>query len=64
MGKTSIKNYIKIKRDEYTRLKKLQKNFESFWDYFTHLKDIEEGRKDIKRGKIIAQENLFRKLGL
>ncbi len=64
MNKTSSKNYIKIRRDEYLRLKKLQERFESFLNYFMHLKDIKEARQDIKMGNIIIQEKFFKKMGL
>ncbi len=64
MNKTSPKNYIKIRRDEYLRLKKLQERFESFLNYFMHLKDIKEARQDIKMGNIMSQEKLFKKMGL
>lgn len=64
MNKASTKNYVKIRREEYTYLKRLQKNFEAFWNYFIHLRDIEEAREDIKNGRTIPQEKLFRKLGL
>ena len=60
----SSKSYIKIKRDEYVHLKKLQKKFELFWDYVMHLKDIEIARNEVKAGKTITQEQLFRRLGL
>lgn len=64
MPQTITKNYIRIHKEEYTKLKQLQKHFEVFWKYFTHLKDIEEARKDIKTGRTISQEELFKKLGL
>ena len=64
MNKISSKNYIKIRRDEYLRLKKLQERFESFLNYFMHLKDIKEARQDIKMGNIMSQEKLFKKMGL
>jgi len=64
VNKTSPKNYIKIRRDEYLRLKKLQERFESFLNYFMHLKDIEEARQDVKTGNVISQKKLFKKMGL
>ncbi len=57
-------NYVKIPREEYFKLKKLQKNFETFWNYLRHLRDIEEAREDIKRGRTVLQENLFKQMGL
>ncbi|HBT81443.1 hypothetical protein A2757_02495 [Candidatus Giovannonibacteria bacterium RIFCSPHIGHO2_01_FULL_48_47] len=56
--------YIKVSRTEYLRLRKLQKYFETFWNYLSHLRDIQEAREDIKAGRTIAQEKLFRKLGI
>lgn len=64
MNKTSSKNYIKIRRDEYLLLKELQKRFELFLNYSMHIRDIYEARRDVKMGNIIPQEQLFKKMGL
>jgi len=64
MDKTLSKSYIKIRRDEYLRLKKLQERFELFLNYCVHLKDIAEARQDIKTGNAISQKKLFKKMGL
>jgi len=63
MTQTITKNYIRISKEEYIKLKELQKHFEAFWKYITHLQDIKEAREDIKAGRTISQEQLFRKLG-
>jgi len=59
-----MQNYVKISREEYAQLKKLQKYFEAFWGYLTHLHDIREARRDVRDGRIMPQEKLFKKLGL
>jgi len=64
MNRLVASNYVKIPREEYSKLKKLQKNFEAFWNYLKHLRDIEEAREDVKSGKIISQEKLFKQAGL
>ena len=64
MNRPAASNYVKIPREEYSELKKLQKNFEAFWNYLKHLRDIEESREDVKKGKIISQEKLFKQAGL
>ena len=64
MNRSITSNYVKIPREEYFKLKKIQKNFETFWNYLKHLRDIEEAREDIKKGKTIPQEKLFRQAGL
>ncbi len=64
MNKTSLSNYVKIRREEYLWLKKLQKNFETFWNYLRHLRDIEEARQDVKKGRTIPQEKLFKRMRL
>jgi len=64
MNNLTANNYIKIRQEEYARLKKLQKHFEVFWNYISYLRGIQEARGDVKRGKTIPQEKLFEKLGL
>ena len=64
MSKPAELDYVKIRREEYTRLKKLQKYFEGFWGYLSHLQDIDEARKEVKQGKVISQEDLFQKFGV
>lgn len=55
---------IVIKKEEYNRLKKLERVFGGVFGYFSHLQDIEEARREIKAKKTILQEELFEKLGL
>ena len=57
-------NTVTIKKDEYQRLKKVDKSFGQFLEYFDYVKDIAEARKESKNGKTISQEKLFKKLGL
>lgn len=64
MPQTITEKYIRVPTQEYTRLKQLQKHFEPFWKYITHLQDIKEARQDIKQGRTIPQEKLFKELGL
>jgi len=63
-GTVTSKNYIKISKEEYLKLKQIQKHFEKFWKYFTHLQEIEEARQDIKSGKVIAQDKILKLLKL
>ena len=64
MLKTATKRYIRVPKEEYARLKQLQKRFESFLAYAAHVQSIREARKDIRAGRTIPQEQLFKKLGL
>lgn len=64
MSKIPVQNYVKVRQEEYARLKNLQKRFEVFWNYITHLRDIKDAREDIKKGKAVPQEKLFKNLGL
>ena len=61
---TLKKNTVSIARHEYIRLKKLDERFSVFFAYLEHLLDIREARKEVKKGKFIAQEKLFKRLGL
>jgi len=58
------KNTIIIPTMEYNYLKKIEQSFEIFFGSFTHLKEIEKARKEIKQKKYLSQEVLFKKLGL
>ena len=55
---------ISIKKEEYGRLKKLDKSFGKLFDYMRGLLEISEARKQVKERKTIDQERLFRKLGI
>jgi len=63
MSNVATKNKVLVSRAEYSRLKKLDQRFKDFWMYLENLIDIREARREIKKGKVIAQEKLFRKLG-
>ena len=54
---------ISIPKAEYIRLKKLEARFGFFLKYVEYANDIREARKEVKSGKVIAQEMLFRKTG-
>lgn len=58
----TFKNYIKIPKEEYFKLKKLQKYFKKFVEYFEHLQDIKKAREEIRAEKTISQEKLFKEL--
>ena len=60
----ATKDKVVIPRSEYDRLKKLDSKFRVFLAYLEEMMDIKEAREEIKKGKFISQEKLFRKLGL
>ncbi len=64
MANAATKNKISISREEYLRLRKLDKQFRGFFSYLENLMDIRESREQVKQKKIISQEKLFRHLGL
>ncbi len=57
-------NTITLKKEEYQRLKKLDKSFGRLFDYFAYLQDIVDARREVREKKTISQERLFKKLGL
>jgi len=63
MAKINYKNKVSILKEEYLRLKKLDERFREFWNYLEHLMEIREAREEIKKGKVIPQEELFKELG-
>ncbi len=60
---TSLRDRVSVPRLEYFRLKKLEERFSDFWIYMEHLMDIREAREHMKKGKVISQEKLFKRLG-
>ena len=64
---TLLKQYktaVKEKNELKKRLTKLEKDLELMGEYAKHVVDIKEARKEIKRGKTISQDKLFKKLGI
>jgi hypothetical protein len=61
---TLAKNNVIISANEYDYLKRIEKTFEQFFSSFTHLKDIEKARKEIKKKQYLSQDVLFKKLSL
>ena len=55
---------VTIPKSEYKRLKKLDSRFRVLFDYLEYAADIRGARGEIKSRKIVAQEKLFKKLGL
>ncbi len=64
MNHTATREFVKVPKAEYARLKDLKKNFEKFLKYAKFLQDLDEAEKDIRAGRTIPQEKLFRQLGL
>lgn len=61
---TLNKENVIISANEYDYLKRIEKTFEQFFSSFTHLKDIEKARREIKGKQYLSQDILFKKLGL
>ena len=61
---SQTKNTIAISTSEYNYLKKIEQSFEHFFGSFSHLKEIEQARKEIKQKKYLSQDVVFKKLGL
>lgn len=57
-------NHVKVPEAEYKRLKKFERQFDLLLEYAQHVNDIAEARKEIKRGDVVNQKELFEKLGL
>ena len=53
---------IKVPKGEYTRLKKIDRQFGAFLSYASHLLDIKKAREEAHTGRLISQEALFRRL--
>lgn len=58
------KTAITEKEDLKRRFSALERRFEVVERYLYHVKRMEKSREEVKRGKLIPQEKLFRELGL
>ncbi len=58
------KNTITIPATEYNYLKKIEYSFDRFFGSLSHLKEIEQARKEIRQKKYLSQDMVFKKLGL
>ena len=54
---------ITISKIEYTRLKKIDRQFGDFLAYFERVLNTRKARNEVKQRKVISQEKLFKKLG-
>lgn len=64
MTATIAKKHISVPRNEYARLKRLDKRFGEFLAYWDYLQSIHVAREDKRARKGVSQERLFRRLGL
>ena len=64
MVKTATKEYVQIQKQEYRRLKRIEKRVKGAWEYIEHLYHIKEARREVEEGKTTPQEEVFKKLGI
>lgn len=55
---------VTLKKEEYSRLRKLDKSFGGLFDYFVYLYEVADSRRQVKEKRVVPQEKLFKKLGL
>ena len=55
---------VLVPRNEYLRLKRLDKRFKDFFAYLEYLSTIEKARKEKHTKKGVEQERLFKQLGI
>lgn len=55
---------ITIPKKEYDRLKKHEGAAEKLRQYLRHARDIEQAREDIREGRVIEAEELYKQLGI
>lgn len=53
---------VKIPKNEYTRLKNVEKRMAGFLSYFDYMHGIQRSREEVVKGKFVSQEKLFKKL--
>lgn len=61
---TSTLNKIIISKEEYRRLKNMERQFQKALKRLEYLMDIREARKEAVKGSLVKQEKLFKKLGI
>ena len=55
---------VLVSKDEYQRLKRLDKRFKDFFAYLEYLGTIEKARKEKHSKRGVEQEKLFKQLGI
>ena len=63
MANITVKKVL-VPRNEYLRLKRLDKRFKDFFAYLEYLSTIEKARKEKHAKKGVEQERLFKQLGI
>lgn len=58
------KNQVTLTKNEYVRLKNLDRRFGQLLSYFAHCADIATARQEAIDGKVVSQDKLFKQLGL
>jgi len=54
------KGKVTLTRNEYVRLKNVDQHFGRLLSYFAHCADIATARQEVKDGKVINQDKLFK----
>jgi PHD/YefM family antitoxin component YafN of YafNO toxin-antitoxin module len=55
---------VLVSQSEYARLKEIDKQFGKFLAYASHSEHVRAARAEVKGKKTVAQEKLFKSLGL
>lgn len=64
MNRRATKEMVLVPRREFLRLKRVDRRFRVLLTYVRHLKDIRAARRDVRAGRVISQDRLFRSLGI
>lgn len=57
-------NKVSVSLFEYERLKKISRDFGRLVKFVEHVRDIKKARIQVKQGQGVAQEKLFKELGI
>lgn len=57
-------NKVSVSLLEYERLEKISRDFGRLVKFVEHVKDIQKARTQVKKRQGIAQEKLFKELGI
>ncbi len=64
MAANTTTKKVLVPKEEYLRLKRLDKRFKDFFSYLEYLNSIEKARKEKHSKKGVEQEKLFKQLGI
>ena len=64
MNARRTQRIVRVPAGEYRRLKLVDKRYQELLIYVRHLEGVRKARRDVRAGRVVPQERLFRSLGI